>query len=559
MSRRVSQHNPITPVRGGFTLMEMLVAVALVLVLMLAVTQIFSIAGKTVGGGQALGVAVRDAQAAQTVLNKDISAAAADGPFFIIRSTGIGAFRNREDLLSDVDQNPLTYDLDGDGDEEIDLNATYKGLNYNFRYHRVDSMAFFARDRYSRQTGNEDTLVANQTANEAVIFVHHLALPRTDGTYVLPGATTGGYSGSTLTSPGNFFPADYTATDAQQKIESNPQNLLASQWILGRGALLLGGTASLGSQEHYYRDPGRSLSPLSFGSTAGTRASLDGGSVNWLTRSSDNKYTLAQFRYDLAGTDIETFRADLENVMATEPDWYKQLLFFDWKESTPLREARFQVDPFVKRPITAEVAANQVPVFVPACTQFIVEFAGDFVTQNADGSLNTAAPNGGYTPDGVIDFVPASSDYAARQIRWYGLPRDTNNDGRIVASEGDVVPLRDVLASYGGTAPPGWTSFPVHPAERVLPTMGTVPAGTDYYSVTALRRFTLPGTSNDVYRPEYVVAFGPSVEVPANEDLEPIFNARPKLIRVTLGIDRPEAQGRLADAQSFEYVFKVGQ
>jgi hypothetical protein len=30
------------------------------------------------------------------------------------------------------------------------------------------------------------------------------------------------------------------------------------------------------------------------------------------------------------------------------------------------------------------------------------------------------------------------------------------------------------------------------------------------------------------------------------------------LIRITLGIDRPEAEGKLLDGQSFEYVFNVG-
>ena len=104
---------PRRPCAGAFTLVEMLVTVALMLVLMLAVTQIFSIAGRTMSGGQAIGAAVRDAQAAQAVMARDFAAAASDGPCFIIRSSRVAAFRNNNDYLSALAQgNPLQDDLD---------------------------------------------------------------------------------------------------------------------------------------------------------------------------------------------------------------------------------------------------------------------------------------------------------------------------------------------------------------------------------------------------------------------------------------------------------------
>ncbi len=502
---------------AGFTLMEMLVTVALVMVLMLAVTQIFSIASKTIGGGQALGAAVRDAQAAQTVLNRDFSAAASDGACFIIRSQRIGAFRNHDDLFGDLDQNPLTIDIDGNGTEndpvnDLNIATKYNNLYYNFRNHRVDSLMFFARDRYVRQTGNDGTLVDNMTSGEAAIFIHHLTLPHTNGSFFVKGGTA-----APKTTPGAY---DAASTTAQAKIDDNPQNLLASQWMLGRVAMLLiaptaGVINDSAGDSQVYLQRAADLTPLTPGTTAST-----GGK------------TLIDGRFDLAGTSITDFHAILTAAIGANPTWYQNLMIDD----------RFQVNPFVTRPITAAAAANQVPAFVPACTQFIVEFAGDFITQKADGTLDTTGDptTGGLKPDGVIDFVPGT-----KQIRWYGLPRDTSADGTIVAGTGDVVPVRDAMKALPVSAPAltpaqitasSYPNFPVMPFEKTMPNGTGGSVTTDYYTAASVSP-----------NPQYTVAWGP-------DDTN-----RPKLIRITLTIDRPEAQGRLADGQNFEYVFEVGQ
>src|SRR5687768_9176588 len=130
--------------RRGFTLVEMLVTISLVVVLMLAVTQIFSIASRTISGGQALGSASRDAQSAQAVFARDFATVAADGACFNIFMNRVAAYRDRADLDSDRgDLNPLSIDLDSDGVEE----TTVSPLAYNLRNHRVDSIVFFSRDR----------------------------------------------------------------------------------------------------------------------------------------------------------------------------------------------------------------------------------------------------------------------------------------------------------------------------------------------------------------------------------------------------------------------------
>ena len=69
-------------------------------------------------------------------------------------------------------------------------------------------------------------------------------------------------------------------------------------------------------------------------------------------------------------------------------------------------------------------------MFVRGCSQFIVEFAGNYVTQNQDstpnnsnfGKVTSPTPD----PSGKLDFIPmkdANGNWT-RQIRWYGFPRD---------------------------------------------------------------------------------------------------------------------------------------
>lgn len=526
---------------GAFTLVEMLIAVALVVVLMLAVTQIFSIAGKTVGGGQALGAMVRDAQAAQTVLNRDLSAAAVTDGAMVIRMQRIAAWRNRSDLFGDLDQDPMTYDGDGDGVEEVDLAGNtapnqYRSLLYNFRNHRVDAMTFFARDRFVRQTGNDGTLVANMTSNEAAISIHHLTLPHTSGSFFLDGAANAGAAPNGDPTPANklLTPGNYKTgtTDQPSKLDSNPQNLLASQWLLGRVAMLLveptGGVINdkNGVSQVYIQRSANSSD------TVDTNDDLTPFQLNSSASAGTKKVQDA--RFDLAGTSIDAISTQIRNILTANAG-------ADWWTPLTMNNTRFAVNPFVTRPITAQAASQQVPAFVPACSQFIVEFAGDFVTQdwNPDGTgdpdetTDLANTNYGRVlgtgPDGRIDTVynpalPAAERYTG-QVRWYGLPRDSNGDGIIRANEGDVVPVRDVA----GVA----QAF-----ERTFPSGAAIPMTDNYYTTTS---------SSIAVNPEYLVAWSPN------------DTNRPKMIRITLGIDRPEADGRLNDAQLFEYVFKVGQ
>jgi hypothetical protein len=108
---------------------------------------------------------------------------------------------------------------------------------------------------------------------------------------------------------------------------------------------------------------------------------------------------------------------------------------------------RFDCDPYPPRPLTSAGMARAAPIFVPNVSNFIVEFAGDFLRQDeSDGSVISAQET-----DGKVDFVViGTGNDARRQIRWYGLPRDANGDGLAtgVASP-DVQPVTTLLQSSG--------------------------------------------------------------------------------------------------------------
>ncbi len=95
------------PGRPAFTLTEVLISVALVLVLILGVNQVFSLTGRAVGAGQAISEITRQARGAQSVFTQDLANADFDRcPFVWINSTTMAAFRNKADQTADIDFNP---------------------------------------------------------------------------------------------------------------------------------------------------------------------------------------------------------------------------------------------------------------------------------------------------------------------------------------------------------------------------------------------------------------------------------------------------------------------
>lgn len=505
----------------------MIISVALVLVLMLAVTKIFSITGAAVGASQGLNAATRDARAAQTVFTQDLGALASDSPFIVIRNQIQSAYRNKLDEQSDLDGNPLTLDINGNG---VDGESTVPGeivapLTINSRNHRQDVFTFCARNRFYRQTGNNGTFVDNMSSPEAWIWYGHLALPDNSGNYKTAG------NGSAAANPNNFY---------------------ASQWTLGRtAALMVTPTAN-----KIYDAASPPVSQTYFAvSTAGT---YDLTPLSPETSSSDNAFTIPTARYDLVGTSIADFKqrlADYINPLKTPKasyyggnNWWEALM-----TRTPI-----QANPLVQKPMSSTGSAGLVPLFLPACSQFIVEYAGDFMSQDQFGNpqFTTSVISGKKVPagpDGQVDFIydPTTGQ---KTIQWYGLPRSPAGNAIIAPESGDVVPLGDffhhIAARIVGTD--GKTVTPNSDNQEKFDTV----ADLNTVGFASFERYTTNRSLADSFDTSvatafsYYAAWGPDSGTGTNIP-------RPKMYRITITIDRPEMAGRTQDGQTFEYIINA--
>lgn len=508
---RPTSHSAFCTPNSAFTLVELMISIALVVLLMYGVQKVFSLSSQAASAGNAVSSGVRDARSAQAVFTLDLGNADPAMPFMIIRSTMIPAFRNKDDQLSDRDYNPaavlagrqaqtLSIDLngnntDGEGGFTTAGGENFPSTTYNYRNHRTDVFSFFSRDMFRRQTGNDGTYAADQTSLEAWVWYGHLWLQ----------------NNKLDTDPEAFFcdAARTIPTFPGSDIEdTNPNNFFASQWILGRMPMLLRAPDPAAviadrqgiAQDYIARTTASSpnLTPLSAGSPSNV-----------------GTYTIQQSRYDLAGTSSAAFKTVVDTEIAGgNINWWVNLMT---GAVAGVDSGRFQGKSYLGKPMDSAEMSKQAPVFVKGCSQFMVEFAGDYLIQNpADGQIT----GGGV--DGEIDYwvVDAGTPNERRQIRWYGMPRDTSGDGAITFAGFDVMPLRDSIVGYG--------------FEKVLPTAAALRPNGDYATVDLY--FTSGNT------PNYICAWGPG-------------DPKPKMIRIVMTID--DATGKLADGQTFEYVFKL--
>jgi hypothetical protein len=215
--------------------------------------------------------------------------------------------------------------------------------------------------------------------------------------------------------------------------------------------------------------------------------------------------------------------------------------------------------------MTSEAMAKAMPVLLNNCSQFLVEYAGDFVTQDTrqfvpdPSNANVLIANvdwGNVTgpgPDNVIDFVVdhtgvTNTNYlVAAKIRWYGLPRDTNGD-RIIQGYANNPNFPRALYQ-SGQAYNGPTKsnelIDVVPLDDVLRTSTSV-----YQPAAFERELPLPSTSGD-----YAMDLAPGAAGPTKAAFRYTCvwaNNAPTMIRIVLKIEDPA--GRLSEGQWYEYV-----
>lgn len=545
--------------RAAFTLVELIISIAMVLILMTGIVKVFKYATDAVGAGLAVSDIVRIQRATQITIPADCSPGI----------SGQGLTMNPQTcpaILLDSQQNDSA---------QIPPNSYLKGplfLDKNdqtanpagSQQFRLDTFSFFTRGAFTRQTGNDGTYMSALSSTFAWIWYGHIWLPDNSANFHPTGSGDG-----TSTYPGYGTAA------------TNPNNFYARQWILGRMAMLVKALnyplappatdISSGNELEAnitLQANGTTPYPPSYGSTSRDP-----------NNSAATVFQVQQSRYDLLGVPAtgtgDPFKDYYDWALSSSlaqggggaqpfttgqpphaPGYVANLAPFGLQWWYPINPAsppvppyngvmlnyRFQSNPYPVRSTatgnqpalnSAQMAATS-PAFVDGCVRFYVEYAGDFLQQNpTTGAVISNFTQGTlFQPDGTDFYVDING---VRHIRWYGLPRASSGNGTpSTAGVGvgasptypqtpDVLPL----AYYLGTP-----AAPVNAPWEVWPSVGTWPA--------------VP-TSLDRYICGWDATPGASATTPKYP--------RPTMFRITLEVIDPN--GQLSSPRVFQYILPV--
>ena len=402
-------------------------------------------------------------------------------------------------------------DLDKNGAENptamISGGETIPLFSYGTRNFRCDTLSFFSRGNFRSQTGSGANFVNAATSNEAFVWYGHLRIYNGEPDR-LDYANAYGCPGDWLT-PSSPVKPNRNQRFADQFRLGRMQSLLIEPTQVQGGAVIEStqgttsmtttagndnGNAIAGQGVLIDRDPTQpvafvqrnwwsprfkpttgspitrpSMTPLALSSSvriwnlsANRAVYTDDRYSGGTPAPSSTAFTLTAFssRTDVIGASLRTFRQRAEFTQHNDYDSPPAATQAYWWEDLPLGWAnRYFANPFPRvsqtdtsgttLPLNAKSMSQRQQLLADSCSQFIVEYAGDFVTQNADGTV----PAGGAHPDGVVDFAVVGG---VRQTRFYGMPRDVDGDGHIYTSSTvvtsapsspDVIPLGDFANS----------------------------------------------------------------------------------------------------------------
>jgi prepilin-type N-terminal cleavage/methylation domain-containing protein len=581
--------------RAAFTLIELMISIALSLLLVAGINAIFRTTADTVSTGTAATNTARELRNAFDTMDADFSGFldSASQPLLLIYNTNVTGFRDKVDEKSDTAYGTTPNEANALDESIAGAPAlptpTYNGMSLraNNRNHRVDILSFFSSGKFRRQTGltqGSQTTYQGQYASEtAYIWYGHVNLPS---------SVTADW-----TIPSRYLPPGMTQIGGvTQNAGSNPNGFYGNQFVLGRHAILTadpqagaGGNYVFGNgqPQAYLVHPVLPPSPpptsaqLMVPFAYNTPATFN-GSVPVPPDKSGNPYLIQDSRVDVADVSASKYLDRVKeasvvgpsNNRSRVPSWYYPLLSAKAPSTTvdPGDTFRFACKPWLTRSNDqVEDTALNSPAFIKGCSQFIVEFAGDYAIQDPVAANKTYGRIIGQGSDGVLDFdaipVPRSNPLRFQnRVRWYGLPRVyADNALRGVVNPAkptavDVLPVREFFADPSRSAIP-LAQVRTLPFERI-----------GYSAVAAADAFP---RQRPAQVKSYVCAFNPyDLQFPlAGEStgvlITPVVKpggtaamsaAYPKgfmpwMIRLTIRVD--DANGRLADGQTIEYIFNL--
>jgi|GEM_PF-1105821 len=613
----------------GFTLVEVMLSLFIALLLLYGMNRLFGDTARAIQAGNAGADATRNGRAVAPIIFDDLRSCAADSPAFIISSNLVPQYLSATDAKAS-------------GSTPLIADTTYtdnSGCLLGDHLHRADSVSFFARGLFQRKTANSGFTVSTTTSNEAFIHYGHVRVAADGINFIGPDDYAGkaepyaaewvlGRNVVLLADANNVLPNALDLGSPGPPVIPPKREVFYPNTPTGS----LPNSTSLPYSGSFVASAGN-LSPLGYGSPDATYA---GGGVavapNQVVQSS---------RYDLAGTTIEQFRSIITNAANASAGnhpyyfWWAPLVYqqphdtvsggvpqignLSPSPAAPLATSishptvgggsnnqwfpryRFQASNVLSpSPMTSQDQANLASYFLEHVSQFIVEYAGDFVTQDSStGNVTDTVPDGqidwvcatkgvwttsaSYVPgDIVIDPNAGASANAKywqaiapatgaspngpnwqtvtppRQIRWYGMPRDVTGSGHVYTANfalprnppghaqanllNNVVPLSDIwlMSSQNSTRS---LPYEVETGATLKPAAPSVDSMTikDYAYVPP------DTTGNPASGTTGMSAYSRYTAVWRNDV--------PAMVRILIKVDDPNSV--LADGPWFEYVFRL--
>ncbi len=597
-----------------------MLSLAMVLLLIIGINYVFRSATDAVSAGQALNAINDDAQATGPMLFNDLKNVSKNPPCFIIASQLVTQFLNSDDAKTSSDPTVIVTDNVG---TTINIGNTTLGSAsghlsaaiLNSRNHQHDLLMFFAHGNYHRRSGNNGTYTGSESSDDAFIEIGGAALPANDlsnfyGPSSLPNTASGLFNGTTVTGVPRV-------------------GAYASDWVLARKVtLLLDGSGIapnlITANDVYY--PTASAAPKDFnGATYGANMTP----LSYNTPDSNSTATAqTQFqssRYDLAGVTPDQYERIIANAILTWQTagyvsspvaspaslWWNPLVYSTalvqptptapqyaalsapyqtppyvvaynnavpgYTGFTAINPAnpstdpglwlnRPQCNPLIQSPLSSASLAEMAPFFLQHCSQFIVEYAGDYMQQDVNGNMT------GLGPDGQIDFYLDAN--GNKHIRWYGMPRSSTGVPHADApGSAKQVLIRGFDASGGETLATGGT-----PATTLLNYFTDVIPLRDYYSLWFATYPPATPSAAGSYCPPWEVdvnfdptrdygallsapsSTGPNGNAFGNFNNPPRYVAAwhddmPAMIRILIKVDDPN--NKIKDGPWYEYVFRL--